>query len=102
MTDSFAQARGRPADPTGVVLLTFGSPPTLDDVPTYMASVRGGRSAPDDLVAEFQRRYRLVGGSPLVEITRRQAEAVAAELAKLRPDGPKYVVTSGMRHSPPT
>ncbi len=90
------------AIPIGVLLMTFGSPPTLDDVPAYMASVRGGRPAPDDLVVEFRRRYEVVGGSPLVEITRRQAAALEAELALLRPDGPRFIVVSGMRHSPPS
>jgi ferrochelatase len=82
--------------------MTFGSPKTPDDVPAYMASVRGGNAAPDELVAEFQRRYRLIGGSPLLEITRQQAEALQAELARLRPNGPGFVVTSGMRHLAPT
>jgi ferrochelatase len=88
--------------PVGVVLMTFGSPKTLDEVPAYMASVRGGKAAPDDLVVEFQRRYRLIGGSPLLEITRRQADALQRELTKLRPNGPGFLVTTGMRHLTPT
>jgi ferrochelatase len=82
--------------------MTFGSPKTLEDVPAYMASVRGGKSAPHELVSEFQRRYRLIGGSPLLEITRQQAEALQAELSRLRPNGRRFVVTSGMRHLGPT
>jgi ferrochelatase len=82
--------------------MTFGSPKTLDEVPAYMASVRGGKSAPEDLVAEFQRRYRLIGGSPLLEITRRQADALQRELIRLKPDGLEYLVTTGMRHLSPT
>ncbi len=84
----------------GVALMTFGSPATLDDVREYMARVRG-RPAPEELVAEFRRRYELVGGSPLIEITRQQAAALEAELARANPDGPRFVVTIGMRHSPP-
>lgn len=85
----------------GVILMTFGSPATLDDVPAYMAHVRGGKDAPADLVAEFRRRYELVGGSPLIAITRDQARAVETELGRRFPNGPRFVATVGMRHSPP-
>jgi ferrochelatase len=63
--------------------------------------VRGGRTAPADLVVEFRRRYDLVGGSPLIAITRDQAAAVEMELGRRFPAGPRFVVTVGMRHSPP-
>jgi protoporphyrin/coproporphyrin ferrochelatase len=90
------------SDGMGVVLMTFGSPTTLDDVPKYLASVRGGKPAADDLVVEFQRRYRIIGGSPLIELTRRQADALQIELARLQPASPPILVTIGMRHSAPT
>lgn len=85
----------------GVLLMTFGSPATLDDVPAYMASVRGGRPASDELVAEFQRRYRVIGGSPLLEITRRQAVAVEERLNQIAVGDERYQVAVGMRHAPP-
>jgi ferrochelatase len=81
--------------------MTFGSPATLDDVPAYMAHVRGGKEAPAELVAEFRRRYALVGGSPLIAITQQQAAATAAELRRRYPTGPIFQVSVGMRHSPP-
>ena len=100
--------------PLGVLLMTYGSPATLDDVPAYLASVRGVRvagsranqvgaaaSAPDELVQEFRRRYAVIGGSPLVRITREQAAAVAAQLNASGLDGERYVVGVGMRHAPP-
>src|ERR1700730_18891130 len=59
--------------PLGVLLLTFGSAVTADDVPQYLASVRAGRAVPDDVVSEFQRRYDIIGRSPLIDITREQA-----------------------------
>lgn len=80
----------------GVLLMTYGSPSSLDDVPRYMTAVRGGRAPEADLVAEFKRRYAVIGGSPLVEITRAQADALEAEL---RGDA---VVRAAMRFSPPT
>jgi ferrochelatase len=81
--------------------MTFGSPKTLEDVPDYLASVRGGRGAPEELITEFQRRYCLVGGSRLIDLTRRQGEALEIELTLLHPGGPRYEVAIGMRHSPP-
>jgi ferrochelatase len=81
---------------SGVLLMTYGSPTDLDDVPRYLAAVRGGRAAPAELVDEFVRRYRVIGGSPLVAITRGQAAALEAHL------GPSVAVRAAMRFSPPT
>ena len=62
--------------------MTYGSPASLDRdaVRAYLTRVRGGREPAAELVDEFARRYRLIGGSPLVEITRAQADALAARL----------------------
>ena len=85
-----------PADRFGVLLMTYGSPSSLDDVPRYITAVRGGRLPDEELVAEFTRRYRVIGGSPLVEITAAQAAALEALL------GGRAVVRTGMRFSAPT
>jgi ferrochelatase len=85
----------------GVLLMTYGSPATLDDIPAFLASTRGGRPAPDDLIAEFRRRYATIGGSPLLRITREQAAAVERELNEHAAPGERYVVGVGMRHAPP-
>jgi protoporphyrin/coproporphyrin ferrochelatase len=81
---------------TGVVLMTYGSPRDLDDVGTYMTRVRGGREPSAELITEFQRRYALIGLSPLVSITLRQAAGMQALL------GDGFEVTAGMRFSEPT
>jgi ferrochelatase len=84
----------------GVLLMTYGSPADdLHDLPEYLAAVRGGREAPDELVTEFRRRYRVIGGSPLIPITLMQAEAVQD---RLRGEGVDAVATVGMRFSSPT
>ncbi|HEV2581805.1 MAG TPA: ferrochelatase [Ktedonobacteraceae bacterium] len=85
----------------GVMLMTYGSPATLDDLPTYLSNVRGGRPADEALIAEFRRRYDLIGGSPLLRITREQAAALQAELIRQHPDGPDFHVVAGMRFAPP-
>ena len=81
--------------------MTYGSPATLDDIPTYLKNVRGGRPADDALITEFQRRYRLIGGSPLLHITREQAAALQEELNQQHPGGPEFHVVAGMRFAPP-
>ena len=85
----------------GVMLMTYGSPATLEDIPTYLKNIRGGRQPDDELIAEFRRRYTLIGGSPLVRITREQAAALQDELRNQHPDGPLFHVVAGMRFASP-
>jgi protoporphyrin/coproporphyrin ferrochelatase len=85
----------------GVMLMTYGSPATLDDIPTYLKNVRGGRPADEELITEFRRRYKLIDGSPLLSITREQAAALQKELNSQYPEGPAYHVVAGMRFAPP-
>ncbi|HET7768057.1 MAG TPA: ferrochelatase [Chloroflexota bacterium] len=87
--------------PYGVLLMTFGSPATLDDLPAYLSSVRGGRPVGEDVLAEFRRRYVIIGGSPLLRITQAQAAAVEGRLNEEACAGERYVVGVGMRHAPP-
>jgi len=78
-----------------VLLLAYGGPDSLDDVPAYLLDIRGGRPTPTSLIDDISERYRLIGGkSPLLDITRQ----VAVKLAG-RVDRPVYV---GMRHWRPT
>jgi ferrochelatase len=84
------------ADRPGVLLMTYGSPASLerDDIRAYLSLVRGGREPEPELVDEFTRRYRVIGGSPLIEITRAQATALADRLG--------WQVEIGMRFSDPS
>jgi ferrochelatase len=85
----------------GVLLMTYGSPATLDDVPVYLKHVYGGREPSPEVIAEFRRRYDLIGGSPLLGITREQAAALQEELNSTSTDGTTYRVDTGMRFAPP-
>src|SRR5881296_2023160 len=85
----------------GVILMTYGSPATLDDIPTYIKNVYGGREPSEEVIKEFRRRYALIGGSPLLRITREQAAALQEELNAQHPDGPTFHVVAGMRFAPP-
>jgi ferrochelatase len=85
----------------GVMLMTYGSPATLDDIPVYIKHVYGGRTPSTEVVAEFRRRYGLIGGSPLLRVTREQAAALQEELNSQSRDGTTYHVVVGMRFAPP-
>lgn len=75
----------------GVLLLAHGAPDKLEDIPEFLLKVRNGRPLPAPAVEKITRRYaKIGGGSPLLRLTQRQAEALAARLGR-----PVYV---GMRN----
>jgi len=84
-----------------VLLMTYGSAATAEEVPAFLNSVRGGREAPEELIAEFRRRYQLIGFSPLVRITQEQGQALQTLLEAEHGAG-RYRVEVGMLHSAPT
>ena len=80
----------------GVLVMAYGGPDSLDDVPAYLRDIRGGRPTPAPLVAEIRERYRRIGGgSPLRGITERQAAALGRAL-QVR--GVQAATVVGMRH----
>lgn len=82
---------------TGVLLMAYGSPDSLDEVEPYLVEIRGGKPIRPGLVSDLTDRYRRVGGrTPLLAITRAQAEAVRREL------GTSFPVAIGMKHWRPT
>jgi len=85
----------------GVVLMTYGSPATLDDIPVYIKHVYGGREVSPEIIKEFRRRYDLIGGSPLLRITREQAAALEQELNAQDRGEAAFHVVAGMRFAPP-
>ena len=87
------------SDRLGVLLMTYGSPAGPEDMPRYLAAVRGGRPASDEVVAEFRRRYEVISGSPLIAITQAQAAALESELQR---HGVDARAVAGMRFSEPT
>ena len=89
------------AELKGVLLMTYGTARNAEEIPGYLSSVRGGRDVPAELIAEFQRRFALVGASPLIAITVEQAEALERRLNdEAGPD--RFLVRAGMQHSAPT
>jgi len=86
--------------PSGILLMTYGSATTADGVAGYLRSVHQGREPSAGLVAEFERRYRLVRRSPLIDITLAQAVALQDHLDRRFGPG-RFRVAAGMLHSEP-
>ena len=84
-----------------VLLLAHGTPGTVEQIPEYLRNVTGGRSLPQPVVEEIQRRYTLIGHSPLTEITEEQGRLVEAELAAAGEPVPVYVAMRNWRPTIP-
>lgn len=86
----------------GVLVMAYGGPNNLEEVPAYLQDVRGGRPTRPEIVQEVQDRYRQIGGrSPILDLTRVQAEALQNALRE-RAAGEGWIhpfkVFVGMRH----
>ena len=80
-----------------VVLMAYGSPERLDDVPAYYADIRGGRPITPEHLDDLVERYRGLGieeESPLNAITEQTRAALERELG----DVPVF---TGMKHWTP-
>jgi ferrochelatase len=76
--------------------MAYGGPESLEEIPGYLADIRSGRVTSREVLAEIRENYRAIGGrSPLLDISRRQVDALAAEL------GSGYRCYLGMRHWAP-
>jgi ferrochelatase len=79
-----------------VILMAYGSPDHLDDVPAYYADIRGGRPISPEHLEDLVARYRAIGvgegdgPSPLNAITEETRAALEAVLG--------VPVRTGMRH----
>lgn len=64
-----------------VLLLGFGGADSLEDVEPFVRNVLSGRAFNPEVIERAKERYRLIGGSsPLLSITRAQANAIVALL----------------------
>jgi protoporphyrin/coproporphyrin ferrochelatase len=78
---------------SAVVLMAYGSPDRLEDIPDYYADIRGGRPISPERLEELIERYRRLGieeRNPLNEITEQTRAALEEEL--------RMPVYTGMRH----
>ncbi|MCZ6766792.1 MAG: ferrochelatase, partial [bacterium] len=82
--------------PIGVLIMAYGGPDSLEEIPGYLADIRSGRPTTPSVLEEITDHYRRIGGrSPLLEISRRQVDGLAKSL------GPDYACYLGMRHWSP-
>ena len=82
--------------PDAVVLMAYGSPERLEDVPAYYADIRGGRPIAPEHLEDLVERYRRLGiedSSPLNAITEATRAALERELG--------IPVYTGMKHWTP-
>ncbi len=81
---------------TGVLVMAYGAPESLEEIPGYLADIRAGRPTPRRVLDEITENYRAIGGrSPLLDVTRKQVDALQDEL------GQAYRCYLGMRHWAP-
>lgn len=79
---------------TGILLMAHGSPDSVDQMGDYLRHVLTRKPPTPEIIAEFQDRYRQIGGrSPLLDISLAQGRALEMRLGV-----PVYV---GMRHWTP-
>ena len=84
------------SDVIGVLLMAYGAASSLDEIEPYLADIRAGRPPSPELIEEVKHRYQLMGGkSPLLEITRRQAQALEA---RMNGGARRFKAYIGMRH----
>jgi ferrochelatase len=79
-----------------VVLMAYGSPERLDDVPAYYADIRGGRPISPESLEDLVSRYRRLGiesSNPLNAITEETRSALESALG--------IPVFTGMKHWTP-
>ena len=83
--------------PVGVLVMAYGGPASLDEIPGYLADIRAGRVTSKAILDEITSNYRQIGGkSPLPEKT---AAQIAALSARFDPAQVKFY--PGMRHWSP-
>lgn len=81
----------------GVLIMAYGGPNSLEEIPGYLADIRNGRVTNTAVLDEITNNYRQIGGkSPLLEFTQQQIEAIGQHL-----DPDRYKLYLGMRHWSP-
>jgi ferrochelatase len=83
--------------PVGVLIMAYGGPNSLDELPGYLSDIRSGRPTTPEVLEEITHNYSRIGGkSPLLEISKKQVAGIGARL-----DPSLYRLYLGMRHWSP-
>ncbi|MEO6867003.1 MAG: ferrochelatase [Gaiellales bacterium] len=80
---------------TGVLVMAYGTPASMDELEAYYTHIRHGRPPTPEALQDLRERYESIGSSPLTEITRAQLNGIAEHLP---PDTP---IALGCKHVAP-
>ncbi|MEF2248505.1 MULTISPECIES: ferrochelatase [unclassified Paenibacillus] len=85
----------------GVLVMSYGTPQSMDDVEAYYTHIRRGHRPTDEQLNELKMRYEaIVGGVfPLRENTNGQVAGLQDKLEQLAPG--QYVCFQGLKHAQP-
>ena len=87
--------------PIGLLVMAYGTASGPDDIERYYTDIRGGREPTPEHLEELKGRYAAIGSRfPLLEITTRQADGLAAVLNE-EAGFERFRPYLGMKHSPP-
>ncbi|MDX1686371.1 MAG: ferrochelatase [Candidatus Promineifilaceae bacterium] len=82
--------------PIGVLIMAYGGPNSLKEIPGYLADIRSGRVTTPAVLHEITHNYEQIGGkSPLLAITQQQVAAIDEQLDE------RFRCYLGMRHWAP-
>jgi len=85
---------------TGVVVMAYGTPRSIDEVEEYYTHIRRGRPPTAEQVAGLVARYEAIGGiSPLARHTEAQRDALQRALERIAAGD--FVTSVGNKHAPP-
>ncbi|HYA67464.1 MAG TPA: ferrochelatase [Acidimicrobiales bacterium] len=88
------------AERVGVVVMSHGTPTTLDQLLPFYTEIRRGHPPSREQLTDLERRYRAIGGvSPLNDRTREQVLGLGRALEVMAPQ--RFVVTGGTKFADP-
>ncbi|MFC7370058.1 ferrochelatase [Fictibacillus iocasae] len=86
---------------TGLLVMAYGTPRSLDEVESYYTHIRRGRKPAPEQLAELTERYEMIGGiSPLAKITEQQAQKLQDRLNEMFTDR-EFKSYLGLKHIDP-
>jgi len=89
----------QPESKIGLLVMHYGTPPTIEDVLPYYTHIRRGRPPAPEQLQDLVDRYLAIGGpSPLTAISERQAAGIQAGLHRRGIPARLYI---GTKHTSP-
>lgn len=85
----------------GLLVMSYGSPVSEEDVERYYTHILGGRVPRPEMVENLREKYRLIGGiSPLSKITQDQFSALSNYINQIQSEI-EWIPFLGQKHSAP-